>query len=167
MKFCPQCGAELETQVHEGIDRLGCPDQQCGYLFWDNPTPVVAALVKNNQHYVLARNTNWPSGIFSVITGFLERGESPQECVVREVKEELGLDGRITNFLGLHSYIEGNQLIIAYELEATGDVRLNHEIEEFKRLSAEDLAQYDFQPLYITENIIKEWHRLRPEFQPA
>lgn len=160
MKYCPECRAELVHRVKDDIDRACCPNEECGYIFWNNPTPVVAALVKNNQHYVIARNSQWPAGIFSLITGFLEGGESPEEGIIREVKEELGLDGRINRFLGLHSYHEANQLIIAFEVEATGVLSTNHEIAETMQLSANELEQYDFHPLYITENIIEQWQSL-------
>ena len=69
-------------------------------MHWDNPVPVVAALIEYQGKIVLARNSQWPEGVLSLITGYLERNETPEEAVVREVKEELGLDGRVQELLG-------------------------------------------------------------------
>jgi NADH pyrophosphatase NudC (nudix superfamily) len=161
MKYCPQCKSDLVLRELEGGQRRVCPDRGCGFVFWDNPIPVVAALVKNEDRYVIARNAAWPAGIFSLITGFVEHGESPQQAVVREAKEELGVEASIVHFLGLHNLVERNQLIIAFELEANGEISTNHELAEYKRLSPAELAHYDFSPLYITENIISEWRNLQ------
>lgn len=163
MKFCPLCTRKLESRNLDDNERLACPDETCGFVFWDNPIPVVAALVKHQGQYVVARNQQWPEGIFSLITGFLERGETPEQGVVRETKEEFGLDAEVSHFLGLHYYKEHNQLIIAFELDARGELSTNHEIAETKRLSPGELAQYNFHPLYITEKIIEQWQPLHPE----
>lgn len=160
MKYCPSCGKELTTKVLDGANRFACHDDSCGFIFWNNPVPVVAALVYHDDKYVLARNVAWPKNIFSLITGYLEQGESPEHAVVREVKEELGLDAHIHRFLGNYTFSEKNQLIIAFELYATGILETNHELAEIKTLAPGELAQYDFQPLYITENIIRDWKRL-------
>jgi NAD+ diphosphatase len=51
MKFCPQCGKPLELKFRDDRDRLQCTDQSadCGYVFWNNPTPVVAAIVEHES----------------------------------------------------------------------------------------------------------------------
>ena len=129
MKFCPQCGKPLEIKFRDDRDRLQCTDQseECGYVFWNNPTPVVAAIVEHEGDIILARNAAWPEGWFALITGFLEAGETPEEGVLREVKEELNLDGEIVEFVGLYEFHRMNQLIIAYHIRATGEIKLSEE----------------------------------------
>src|SRR5690349_14492017 len=90
-RFCPRCATPLQTADFGGMQRLGCVTPKCGYVFWDNPTPVVAAVVEHQGQIVLARNRMWPEKMFALVTGFLERNEIPQEAVLREVEEELGL----------------------------------------------------------------------------
>jgi NAD+ diphosphatase len=160
MKYCPQCGTVLVTKNVDGANRLTCASNACNFIYWNNPVPVVAALVAHEEKYILARNTAWPMGIFSVITGYLEQGENPEHAVVREVKEELGLDARAHNLIGNYIFSEKNQLIIAYEVHATGKLVTNHELAEIKHLSPAELIQYDFHPLYITKNIVRDWNKL-------
>ncbi len=159
MKFCPACGNSLISKLVDDTNRLACKNETCGYIFWNNPVPVVAALVFCADRYVIARNAAWPKSIYSLITGYLEQGENPDKAVLREVKEELGLDGHIHRFFGNYIFSEKNQLIIAYEVHATGDLKLNHELAEIKHLAPDELLQYDFHPLYITEKIIRDWRK--------
>lgn len=157
MKFCPQCANLLTAKNIDSRIRYVCTNTDCDYILWNNPVPVVAALVKRGDQYIIARNSAWPEKIFSLITGYLEEGENVEAAVLREVKEELGLDGLIAAFLGHFTFKEKNQLIIAFEIHAHGSINTNEELAEIKELSAAELASYDFSPLYITEQIISRW----------
>lgn len=157
MKYCPECGQELTLRIIDDIKRQTCHDNNCGFVYWNNPVPVVAALVEYNGQYIIARNAAWPKGIYSLITGYLEQNETPEEAVLREVHEELGLKGKIKQFIGHYSFNEKNQLIICYEIQAIGTIKLNHELSDFKQLSKDQLVEYDFSPLYVTEKIIQDW----------
>jgi NADH pyrophosphatase NudC (nudix superfamily) len=64
--------------AHEGGRAPRCPDDTCGYAHWNNPLPVVAAIVELDGKILLARNAAWPEGMFALITGFLENGETPR-----------------------------------------------------------------------------------------
>src|SRR5262245_5236726 len=96
----------------DGCVRLAC-SSRCGYVFYGNPTPVVAAIVERDGAVVLVRNKGWPESWFGLVTGFLERGETPEQGVLREVKEELGLAGDVGELVGVYAFIERNQIIIA------------------------------------------------------
>ncbi len=158
MRYCPQCRAELNAQTIDNQTRLGCA-AQCGFVHWDNPTPVVAAIVEYQGQVLLARNAQWPPGAFSMITGFLERGETPEQCVLREVEEELGLQGEIAEFVGNYSFLEQNQLLIAFHVIAHGTVQLNEELIEYKLL-----PHADVQPWPIgTGHALRDWLARRRE----
>ena len=156
MKYCPECKNELVVKRIEGIERLVC-SSDCGYVFWDNPAPVVAALVQYRNKYVLTRNAQWPPGIFSLITGFIEKDEHPAWAVVREVKEELSLEAEVDRFIGFYPFKKMNQLIVAYSLTATGKLQLNEELTEVKLLTKDQLETYDFNLLTLTSAIVKDW----------
>ena len=94
-RFCPQCGGSLVHKEIDGIKRQACSSDSCDHVFWDNPTPVVAALVEHDGLVVLVRNKGWPDHWYGLVTGFLERDEEPEAATLREVKEELDLDGEI------------------------------------------------------------------------
>jgi|TARA_R110000851_G_scaffold22782_1_gene67319 NADH pyrophosphatase NudC (nudix superfamily) len=133
-RFCPQCAMPLELSFQGDRDRLACPAPRCGFVHWDNPTPVVAAIVEHEGQIILARNAAWPSAFYALITGFLERGETPEDGVQREVEEELGLTPQAAHFVGLYEFHRMNQLIIAYHVPATGNVRLNEELADWKHV---------------------------------
>ena len=90
VRFCSHCATALEwiVQAEDGGDksRLRCP--ACGWTHWNNPTPVLAAVVEcedRGGQVLLARNAAWPGKFFGLVTGFMEAGETPQEGVAREV----------------------------------------------------------------------------------
>ena len=124
--YCPRCGHALSKAAHGGRERPACPAPGCGFVFWDNPTPVVAAIVERNDHVVLVRSLGWPENWFGLVTGFLERGESPEDAALREVKEELGLDGTLRDLIGVYDFQRMNQVIVAYHIEAhDGEITLD------------------------------------------
>lgn len=113
-------------------------------MHYDNPTPVVAAIVEHEGDVILVRNKGWPEKWFGLVTGFLERGETPEAGVLRELKEELGLDGQIVSFVGHYSFDQMNQLIIAYHVKASGEIVVGEELAGFKRVSPEKLRPWPF-----------------------
>ena len=98
---CPYCSRPLQNSPHGGVERQACPDTACAYVHWDNPVPVVAAVVEHGGGVILAHNKLWPMKFFGLITGFLEKHDpSPEQAVLREVHEELGLHGSAAHFIG-------------------------------------------------------------------
>jgi NAD+ diphosphatase len=138
-RFCPNCATPLRliTQLEDGGDkeRLRCP--ACGYTHWNNPTPVLAAVVEYHGQILLARNAAWSGRMFALITGFMEAGETPQDGIVREVKEETNLDARALNLIGVYDFQRMNQVIIAWHVEAAGEIRLSPELVEYKLYAPE------------------------------
>ena len=157
MKYCPLCTQPLRLMSNDTKPRLACPDSVCGFVFWDNPVPVVAAIVETPEGVVLAHNRTWPKGLFSVISGFLESAESPQAAIERETVEELGLTTHDAALLGHYPLLEQNQLIIAYHLRAEGAITLNEELDAFKIIPATQLGGYDFGPLTLTRRLVDDW----------
>lgn len=129
-KFCPLCATELESRDDAGRVRLACPTGH--WTHWDNPLPVVAALVEIDGKVLLARNAAWPEKMFALITGFMERGETPEQAVQRELKEETNLDAEHVSLIGVYEFIRKNELILAYHVKASGEVRLSEELVDFR-----------------------------------
>jgi NAD+ diphosphatase len=142
MNFCPQCGRELKLTEVDGRERLRCSSETCDFVHWDNPTPVVAGIVEIDGCVVLTRNIGWPEKWYGVVAGFLEKGETPENAVLREVKEELGLDGELISFVGYYSFFERNQLILAYHIQAQGEIQLGPELEDAKLVPIEEVRPW-------------------------
>ena len=135
--------------------RRVCPDASCGFIHWDNPVPVVAAVVEHEGKIILARNVAWPASFYALITGFLERDESPEIGVQREVEEELGLQPQGANYIGVYEFTRNNQLIVAYHVPATGTVKLNEELADWKHVAFEDIRYWPAGTGYA----VRDWLR--------
>ncbi|HWR69222.1 MAG TPA: NUDIX domain-containing protein [Desulfomonilia bacterium] len=153
MKYCPLCGKGLVSRETDGRQRIACPSEKCSYVFWDNPAPVVAAIVELDHSVVLVRNRLWPEKMFGLVTGFLERGETPETAVIREVREELGLDGTIAGFIGYYSFFEMNQLILAFHVIAQGTPVIGEELAEVRYVSPDRLKPWPFG----TGHAVRDW----------
>lgn len=132
IKYCPQCAAPLAVRDIAGRTRRACPDGACGYVHWDNPLPVVAGLVQVGDAILLARNAAWPENMFALITGFLERDESPEQGLAREIKEETNLDVAALTLIGVYDFTRKNELIIAYHARCEGDIVLSEELVDYR-----------------------------------
>lgn len=119
------------------VERLRCP--ACDFTHWNNPTPVLAAIVEVDGKVLLARNAAWPGKMYALITGFMEAGESPEAGVAREVKEETNLDVRSAKLVGAYEFLRMNQIIIAYHVVAEGEVRLSPELADYRLYDLPDL----------------------------
>jgi len=133
-RFCPQCATPLApiTQVEDSgeKERLRCA--ACGFTHWNNPTPVLAAVIEYEGQILLAQNAAWPGKMFALITGFMEAGETPQGGIAREIKEETSLDATELNLIGVYDFQRMNQIIIAYHALCRGEVTLSPELVDYR-----------------------------------
>lgn len=141
MRFCPNCATPLQwiaSQEDSGMkDRLRCV--ACHWTHWGNPTPVLAAVVENDRGEVLlARNAMWQEGVFGLITGFMEAGESPEQGICREVMEETNLRVKALRILGSWEFLRMNQVLVAYHVCVDGDVKLSPELLEYQWKTAQE-----------------------------
>jgi NAD+ diphosphatase len=143
-RFCPRCAAPLVDKCQEGRVRRACVAEGCGFVHYGNPLPVVAAIVEHEGAVVLVRSHGWPEKLFGLVTGFLEANETPQEGVLREVKEELGLEGEVASLVGAYSFEMRNEVILAFHVRASGTLVLGDELAGFKRVPPEKLRAWDF-----------------------
>ncbi len=133
-RFCPNCATALAevSQLEDGgpKTRLRCP--ACGFTHWNNPTPVLAAVIEYNGQILLARNAAWPGHMFALITGFMEAGETPEGGIAREIREETSLDTTSLDLIGVYDFQRMNQVIIAYHAVCTGTVALSPELVDYR-----------------------------------
>jgi NADH pyrophosphatase NudC (nudix superfamily) len=133
-KFCPQCGSGLAliTRAEDGGDKERLRCTQCDYTHWNNPTPVLAAVIEYDGKILLARNAAWPGKMYALITGFMEAGETPQEGIAREIAEETSLTTDSLALIGVYDFQRMNQIIMAYHAVCHGEVILSPELVDYR-----------------------------------
>ena len=159
MKFCPQCARPLARREVGGRERDACADTACGFVNWNNPIPVVGGIVEHDGHVILVRNVGWPEHWYGIVTGFLEADEMPEEAILREVKEETGLDATLVSFIGMYEFHRRNQLLIIYHLVAhSNDVRpMAEEIADYKWVAIDQVRPWTAG----TGQALADWLRAR------
>jgi 8-oxo-dGTP diphosphatase len=122
-RYCPKCGAALAVGPVAGKDREHCP--ACGFVAFHNPAPVGLAVVDHRGSLVLVRRREAPlAGYWAPPGGYVELGESVPEAVVREAKEECGLDVALEGLAGVFSHPEVRVVLVAYRARSTGGAPL-------------------------------------------
>ena len=139
--YCPSCATPLEsvTLAEDGGERTRQRCPACGYTHWNNPTPVLAAVIEYEGKILLARNAAWEGRMFALITGFMEAGDTPEGGVVREIREETSLEADSLALIGVYDFQRMNQVIIAYHARCRGTVRLSPELAEYRLFAPEEV----------------------------
>ena len=120
--FCPCCGSRISQKYEEDILRDYC--EICDLFFYDNPLPVVSTIVVEERKILLVKRRNKPyKGKWCLPSGFAEIDESIEEAAIRELEEETGIKGRITNLVDVGSgnnYFYGDLIFLTFEAVQTG-----------------------------------------------
>lgn len=156
-RYCPVCSAALIPEMHGDRMRLAC-SASCGFVHWDNPTPVVGAIAERNGGIVQVRNHGWPPGWYGLITGFLEAGETPEQGVLREVQEEVGLAGKLEKLVGLYPFHRMNQLLIIYHVTLPdGEIRLDEtELDGYREVTLPEVHPWASGTGYALRDWLRE-----------
>jgi NAD+ diphosphatase len=143
-KYCPQCRTPLESTERGGRLRLACPASECTYVHWNNPTPVVAAIVQIGDDVVLVRSHGTPESWYGLVAGFVESGESTEQAVLREIDEEIGVSVKTPTFLGNYPFEIRNQILFVFHAHATSsEIRLDTaELADYKRVPIDELVPW-------------------------
>jgi NAD+ diphosphatase len=136
-QFCSRCGTKTLRKPEERGKE--CPD--CGELFYPRISPAVIVLIRKGKEILLARSPNFPPDMYSLIAGFVEPGESAEAAVIREIREEVGIEVKNITYFGTQAWPFPNSLMIGFTAEYdSGDIRPDgFEIEDAKWFSVENL----------------------------
>ena len=97
--------------------------EPCGTTNYPRIAPCIIVLVTRGDEMLLARNVNHPRAMYSTLAGFIEAGETPEDTLVREVREEVGLEVRNLRYFQSQSWPFPNQLMLGYFADyAGGDI---------------------------------------------
>lgn len=136
-RYCSRCGSPMGTRPAERAKE--CP--RCGLLAFPRLSPAIIVLVQRGKELLLARPHHFSPGMYSVIAGFVEPGETLEEAVVREVREEVGLAIRDIRYFGSQPWPFPNSLMLGFTASyAGGEITLdNTEIEDARWFTADNL----------------------------
>ncbi len=115
MPFCMECGSHLAEKVPAGDDRprLVCP--QCGYVAYANPKLVAGSLpIVDGKALLMRRGIEPRVGAWTYPGGFVELGETTEECARREAMEELGIKVAALRLLGVYSRPQAGIVTVVY-----------------------------------------------------
>lgn len=121
--FCPRCGGKLEKRRLKDRERDFCP--ACQATIYENPVPATAVVVFNERHELLLvqRGQEPGRGKWCLPGGFQEMGETPEQCALREFKEETGFDGHVQGLIALEmgqNPFAGEMLVAGYRMHVEG-----------------------------------------------
>jgi NAD+ diphosphatase len=152
--FCGQCGAETRMSR---IERAKICDR-CGLITYPRTSPAIIVLIRNGDTILLARSPRFPPDLFSIIAGFVEPGETLEEAVHREVKEEVGI--RITNirYIGSEPWPFPHSLMLGFIADyAGGEITIdNNEIIAADWFDREHLPTLP-SPMSISRALVEDW----------
>jgi len=121
-RFCGACGAA--TTFKQGERARECP--VCGHLGYPRISPAVIVAVVKGDKLLLARAQRFPPGFYSVLAGYVEPGETLEECVAREVKEETGVEVKNLRYFASQPWPFPHSLMVAFTAEhAGGEIRID------------------------------------------
>jgi NAD+ diphosphatase len=130
-KCCGRCGAS--TQPEEGGHVMACTNPQCAAKHFPRSDPATIMLVHNGENCLLGRQAAWPPGVYSTLAGFVEPGETLEEAVVREVKEESGVEVKNIRYFGSQPWPFPQSLMLGFFAEAiTEEIKCGSELEDVR-----------------------------------
>ncbi len=128
-RFCGRCGSKTELRKDERA--VYCP--ACSLIVYPKISPAVIVAITCNDKILLAKGKNYKGDFYALIAGYVDAGESIEETVVREVKEEVGLDIKNLKYYKSQPWPFSSSLMLGFTAEAD-----------------------DTQPIVIDEKEIKE-----------
>jgi ADP-ribose pyrophosphatase YjhB (NUDIX family) len=149
MKFCSECGVPVAPRgdTNDGQRHYTC--DACGTTHYENPRVIVSCIVCWNNRILICRRSQEPGrGRWAVPAGFLECGETLEECAVREVAEETGviLDASSLELYSITNLTALDQVAVAFRVTVTADPHPHpgQECMDVSFMSEADIASTDF-----------------------
>lgn len=154
--FCSRCGTP--TRPHGAHEAMACPS--CERLHFPVVAPAVIVLVQRGREALLGRSERFAPGVYSTIAGFVEPGETLEECVHREVEEETGVRVENLRYFGSQPHPFPNSLMVGFVADwRDGEIRVDPtELEDARWFTAESLPELPH-PMSIARALIEDFVR--------
>ena len=118
-QFCSRCGSVTFPQAKVFERRCS----SCGLAFYPRISPSIIVLIKKKDHLLMARSPHFPAGVYGLIAGFVDVGESAEEAVKREVLEEVGLRIKNLTYVDSQAWPFPDSLMMAFTADyASGEI---------------------------------------------
>ena len=163
-RFCGICGSPTKS-IAGGYQRT-CTQKQCGHQHFPRTDPAIIVLVTSGEQCLLGRQPTWPKGLFSTIAGFVEPGESLEDAVIREVREETGVKIDAVHYHSSQPWPFPSSLMLGFSaIAASRHIRVDeHELENASWFTREELqdrlrrgALVLPSPVSISFRLIQDW----------
>ena len=121
-QFCGRCGTKTRTHMTERAKE--CP--QCGLLHFPRLAPAIIVLIQRGREVLLARARRFETPMYSTLAGFVEPGETLEEAVMREVKEESGITVKEIRYFGSQPWPFPHSLMVGFTANyANGEITVS------------------------------------------
>lgn len=139
-QFCSRCGSKMQHQVKTEY-RMTCP--HCDFFAYPRLNPCMIVLVTRADEILLARSPRFATHMYSTLAGFVEVGESVEQCVHREVMEEVGLTVKNLRYVTSQNWPYPYSLMLGFHADyAAGEITLQEEeIEDAQWFNINELPQ--------------------------
>ena len=153
-RFCGRCGAPTEPMTGERARRCG----RCGLMAFPRLAPAVITLIEREGEALLARGRTFPVPMYSCVAGFVEPGETLEEAVHREVREEVGVELAEVRYTASQPWPFPHSLMIGFEATwASGDIVIDEtEIVDAQWFRPDDLPMIP-PGMSIARTLIDRW----------
>jgi len=118
-RFCGSCGSPTAS-VDGGFMRV-CAGEQCGQQQFPRTDPAIIVLVTSGNRCLLGRQPSWPKGMYSTLAGFVEPGESLEAAVIREVREESGVEVAGMGYFASQPWPFPSSLMLGFTAQAASE----------------------------------------------
>lgn len=125
-QFCGFCGSKMHKKDDYFERCMIC--EHCNNATWPRTSPAIIVAITKGDKILLGNNNTFPAGFYSVLAGFVEYGETFEQCVKREVYEEVGLEVENIKYFGSKPWPFPNSMMIAYTAEyKSGSIKVDGE----------------------------------------
>ncbi|NMA85968.1 MAG: NAD(+) diphosphatase [Tissierellia bacterium] len=156
-QYCGVCGGEMYKK--DSISERAMVCSNCGNTTWPRTSPAIIVAVTKEDKLLLAHNRFFPEGRYSVIAGFVEYGETFEDCVKREVYEEVGIKVKNIKYFGSQPWPYPNSMMIAFTAEyLDGDIKVDgEEILDAQWFIKDEVLELHNKSISIGSDLI-EWY---------
>jgi 8-oxo-dGTP diphosphatase len=170
VNYCPKCATPLISKRNGDRERPTCPE--CGFVFYFNPVVGAGALVETEGRVVLVRRGVEPkAGLWCLPSGYVEADELVEQAVVREMKEETGLEVEIDDMLGVYSFGREPQtgVLVLYAAHTVGgELQAGDDAAEVGLFAPDELPSEELIAFGTHLQALRDWRRARAiVYQPA